>query len=106
MSWQEASQWRWDTLIEEDVHLSSGNGAAGSVLQYSTCLLKRDAGEEFDDLTHSNAVFEVLKKRRYRHASALKHPRPTDALGIAFDCRTTRPINHLEDGSTMVVRGV
>ena len=106
MSWQEVPQWRRDTLIEEDVHLRRGNGTAGSVLQYSTCLLERDAGEEFDDLTHCNAVFEVLEKRRYWHASALKHPSSANAFRIALDRRTTRPIDHAEDGSTVVVCGV
>ncbi len=64
------------------------------MLQYGANLLNGDAGKPLNELRYECAVFKVLEERCDRHPSAAKHPGSTHALGIAFDGRACRPINH------------
>ena len=96
----EVAQRRRRTLIEQDSHLRYGERATGSVLQHDARLFKCDARKQFRKLAYLHAIVKVFEESRDWHARATKHPCATHALGVEFDSRTGRPVNHEGHRST------
>ena len=90
----EVAQRRWRTLIEQDSHLRYGERATGRVLQHGARLFKCDARKQFRKLAYLHAILKVFEESRDWYARATKHPCATQALGVEFDSRTGRPVNH------------
>src|SRR5258708_2633004 len=71
------------------------------MLKHRSNLFECDAGKPFDKLCHGRAVLQVLEQSGNGYPSATENPRATDTIPVAFDRRTTGPIDHDEDVSTM-----
>lgn len=91
-------------LVEEDAHLCDRKGTVCCVLAYCTRLGQRGAGEQLCEFTDGNTVFQVLEQRPNRHARAAEHPGHVDALGVALNSCTGRPIDHARHRSTGEIR--
>ena len=64
------------------------------MLQDGANLLDGDAVEPLNELRYERAVFEVLEERRHRDSGAAKYPDTAHSLVIAFNRRTSGPIDH------------
>ncbi len=82
---QELTQGCRSALIEQNAHLRWGKRAPRSMLQHGANLFNSDAREPLDKLRDECAVFQVFKQSGYGHARTRKHPRATNAVGIAFN---------------------
>jgi hypothetical protein len=91
---QEPPQWDRSALVKQYAHSGNSQGAPGRVFEHGANLLDSDAGKPLNELRDERAVFKVLEERRHRHPGAAKYPGTTYALGIAFNSRTGRPIDH------------
>lgn len=87
-------------LVEQDAHLGRSQRTACCVLQDSTRLPEGDAWKPLDELRDQGAVLEVLEQRRHGYAGTPEHPGSADAIRIALDRRTSRPVDHGENAIT------
>ena len=78
----------WRALVEQNPHSSWRQRAFGGVFKNLPRLLRRNARKPLYKFGDVRPVFEILKQRGDRYTSATKHPRSTDAPGVAFDDRT------------------
>jgi hypothetical protein len=52
------------------------------------------AGEPFEEIVHSGAVFEVGEERLDRDSRAAENPGPADGFGVSLDGWAGAPIKH------------
>ena len=93
MAGQVVSQRGRGSLVEQNSHSGCDQGLGG-MLQYGLGLLQRHAGKPIDEVREAGTVFQVLKEGSHGDSRAPEHPGAADPLGIAFDRRTGRPVNH------------
>jgi hypothetical protein len=54
----------------------------------------RYAGEPFEEIVHSGAVFEVCEERLDRDSRSAKNPGTADSFGVSLDGGAGAPIKH------------
>ena len=74
------------------------------MVEHGADLLESDTRKPIHELRRDRTIFEILEERRYRHARAAKHPDTAHAVGIPFNGRASRPIDHGENGTTAASR--
>jgi len=91
---------RWCALIEQDAHLHRAQRTASRVLQDSTYLFNRDAGEPLDELVYRCIVLKILEEGGNGHARTAEHPSSAIPLRVLLDCVAGGPVNHERKVST------
>src|SRR2546425_13348676 len=64
------------------------------MVEHGADLLESDTRKPIHELRRDRTIFEILEERRYRHARDAKHPDTAHAVGIPFNGRASRPIDH------------
>ncbi len=93
MAGQVVSQGGRGSPVEQNSYSGCDQGLGG-MPQYGLGLLQRHAGKPIDEVREAGTVFQVLKEGSHGESHAPEHPGAADPLGIAFDRRTGRPVNH------------
>src|SRR6059036_2849022 len=74
------------------------------MVEHGPDLLESDTRKPIHELRRDRPIFKILEEGRYRHARTAEDPGAAHAVGIPFNGRTGRPIDHGENGTTAASR--